>query len=242
MGLFKKKKDKLITEKLPKHIAFIMDGNGRWATSRGMPRTFGHREGANAMARVVEACLEYGIKVASFFTFSTDNWKRPKQEIDYIFELASEFSKKLTEQPYANDIKIVTIGDISKLPQETQNIINEAKERTKNGGNLIVNLAINYGGREEVISAINTMINDGVKNVTKDILNNYLYTKEICDPDFVVRSSGEKRVSNFMIYQMAYSEFYFIDKHWPDFDKETVYDCLLEYQKRNRRFGAVSNK
>lgn len=238
MGLFKNNKE-LLTEKLPRHLAFIMDGNGRWATKRGMPRTFGHREGANAMIRVVEACLDYGIKEVSFFTFSTENWKRPQKEIDYIFELASEFSNKLTEKDYSKQIKIMTIGDLSALPEETQRIISNAKEKTKNGQDMIVNLAINYGGRDELVYAVNNIIKDGVQKVDKQILGSYLYTKELSDPDLVVRSSGEQRVSNFMLYQMAYSEFYFIKKHWPDFDKKTVLECLLEYQKRNRRFGEV---
>lgn len=238
MGLFSKKKV-LDTNKLPRHLAFIMDGNGRWATAKGMPRTYGHREGANAMIRVVEACLDFGIKEVSFFTFSTENWKRPKNEIDYIFELASEFSKKLTEKEYSNDIKIMTIGDLSALPEETQKIIADAKQQTINGQKMIVNLAINYGGRDEIVMAVNNIIKDGINNVTKDTISQYLYTKDLSDPDLVVRSSGEQRVSNFMLYQMAYSEFYFIKKHWPDFNKDTVLDCILEYQKRNRRFGEV---
>ena len=238
MGLFSKKKV-LDANNLPRHLAFIMDGNGRWATAKGMPRTYGHREGANAMIRVVEACLDFGIKELSFFTFSTENWKRPKKEIDYIFELASEFSKKLTEKKYANDIKIMTIGDLSALPEETQKIIADAKQQTINGQKMIVNLAINYGGRDEIVMAVNNIIKDGINNVTKDTISQYLYTKDLSDPDLVVRSSGEQRVSNFMLYQMAYSEFYFIKKHWPDFNKDTVLDCILEYQKRNRRFGEV---
>ena len=238
MGLFSKKKV-LDANNLPRHLAFIMDGNGRWATAKGMPRTYGHREGANAMIRVVEACLDFGIKELSFFTFSTENWKRPKKEIDYIFELASEFSKKLTEKKYANDIKIMTIGDLSALPEETQKIIADAKQQTINGQKMIVNLAINYGGRDEIVMAVNNIIKNGINNVTKDTISQYLYTKDLSDPDLVVRSSGEQRVSNFMLYQMAYSEFYFIKKHWPDFNKDTVLDCILEYQKRNRRFGEV---
>ena len=238
MSLFKSKKN-IDQNNIPTHIAFIMDGNGRWALRRGMPRTYGHREGANAMMRVVESCLDYGVKELSFFTFSTENWKRPQGEIDYIFELASEFSEKLTEQKYHKDIKLITSGDISALPSTTQKVIEDVKERTKFGNKMVVNLAINYGGRDEIINAINHILRDKLEHVDKQIFNSYLYTSELSDPDLVVRSSGEKRLSNFMLYQMAYSEIYFVKKHWPDFDKNTVKDCILEYQKRNRRFGAV---
>jgi len=240
MNLFKRRK-KIDTDisKLPTHIAFIMDGNGRWATSRGMPRTMGHKEGVNAMKRVVRTCYDFGIKVVSFFVFSVENWKRPQGEIDYIFNLAKEFSSDVNEEYKEKSVKLVTMGDLSKLPIDTQENIQKIKDDTFKNDKMIVNLAINYGGRDDIVNAVQKIINDKVIEPSKELISKYLYSSELPDPDMVIRSSGEQRLSNFMLYQMAYSEIYFIKKHWPDFNKGTVEDIIEEYQKRNRRYGGL---
>lgn len=237
MGLFKKKQKQFAS--LPKHIAFIMDGNGRWATKLGMPRTYGHKMGVSAIERVVDACLEFKIKVVSFFVFSTENWSRPKEEIDYIFGLAKDFFNQNNNNKYDDkNIKVVVSGNTDRLDSEIREIIDKTIEKTKNNDGLIVNFAINYGGRDEIVMACNKLIKKG-KEATKEDFANELYTSALPDPDIVVRTSGEVRISNFMLYQMAYSELFFPKKYWPDFDKKDVVKILEQYQNRNRRFGKI---
>jgi undecaprenyl diphosphate synthase len=236
---FKKKKKEVVFDNLPTHIAFIMDGNGRWAKKRGMPRTFGHKMGIEAMKKVVQACFDFKIKVVSFFAFSTENWKRPKDEVDYIFKLAGDYVDDICKQYKSEGIKIVTMGDLSRLPELTQNQIKKATEETKNGTKLIVNLGINYGGRDEILIAINNILKDKLEKIDFDTFKNYLFTSNIPDPDLIVRTSGEQRISNFMLYQMAYSEFLFVDTYWPDFGYKDVEKCIIEYQNRDRKFGAL---
>lgn len=235
----KKTKVSINQENLPTHLAFIMDGNGRWATKRNLPRTFGHKEGVNAMKRVVDACIDYGIKFVSFFAFSTENWKRPKEEIDYIFSLANDFINSFLHESEEKDIKVLTMGDISKLPDYLQNSINNVVERTSNNKSLVVNLAINYGGKQDIINAFNKAIKDGVKYFNEQTLDVYLSSNNIPNPDMVIRTSGEQRISNFMLYQMAYSELYFPKIFWPDFDKGQVLGVIQEFQKRIRRYGGL---
>ncbi len=241
---FSKKKTKqkeIDKERLPEHIAFIMDGNGRYAISRGMPRTFGHRQGLEALKRIIEESYNLGIKVLSFYMFSTENWKRPKEEIDYIFSLANEFKNETKDNYVDKGIKVVTMGDLTKLPVDLQGNLAELVNDTKDNNKMIVNLGINYGGRDEIIRACNQIIADGIKTVDKDIFKSYLYTNALPDPDIVVRTSGEMRVSNFMLYQLAYSEFIFPKKHWPEFGKKDLEDIIIEYQSRDRRFGGLKS-
>ena len=241
MWFFKSKKKELDKQKMPSHIAFIMDGNGRWAKKRGMPRTFGHRMGVEAVKRVQSACSEYGIKAASFFVFSTENWKRPKEEVDYIFSLVHEmFDDAMKEcNNKDNQWKLVVSGDLSKLAEKTRLKIEEAIEKTKDNTGMICNFAINYGGRDEIIRACNNLIEKG-KKVTAEDFEKELYTAGLPDLDIVVRTSGEVRLSNFMLYQLAYSELFFIKKFWPDMKKSDIEEILYDFQNnRNRRFGKI---
>lgn len=241
MWFLKSRKKDLDKNKMPKHIAFIMDGNGRWAKRRGMPRTFGHRMGVEAVKRVQEACSDNGIKAVSFFVFSTENWKRPKEEVDYIFSLVHEmFEDAMTEcNKPGHNWKLQVSGDLSRLEEKTRLKIEEALENTKNNTGMICNFAINYGGRDEILKVCNSLIKQG-KEVTLEDFEKELYTANLPDLDIVVRTSGEYRLSNFMLYQLAYSELFFIKKNWPDMNKHDIEEILYEFQNnRNRRFGKI---
>lgn len=221
------------------HLAIIMDGNGRWAIKRGKPRLYGHKAGIESFKRTIKACLELGIKVLSVYAFSTENWSRPKEEVDGIMNLINKFCKTDSEYAIENGIKVVTMGDITKLPTELQNSLNNIKEKTQNNNKLILNIGINYGARAEIVRAVNNIIVDGVKDCSEETFKSYLYTASLPDPDLIIRASGEKRLSNFMLFQCAYSEFYFPKIHWPDFNKKVIQKAIKVYQKRNRRFGGL---
>ncbi len=240
--MFKKKEklsDKIDFSRLPHHIAFIMDGNGRWAKKRGRLRTFGHKIGAESMEVVVRHARDLGIKVVSFFAFSTENWNRPKDEVDEIFNIARKLLVNKKESFLKSNMRVIVIGDRSRLPLDLQKEIVECENLTKNNDGLVVNVALNYGGRAEIIGAINKIIKDGVKEVNEEIFKSYLQTSNIPDPDLVIRTSGEQRLSNFMMYQCAYSELYFPKIHWPDFREKQLDEAIIEFQKRDRRFGAI---
>ncbi len=230
---------KLNPNNLPVHVAFILDGNGRWAKRRGMPRPMGHKAGIIACKETVKNCLDLGIKVVSYYAFSTENWNRPQEEIDTIFSLLRDFIKNDLDDVFANDVKLVVSGDYTKFPQDLVEELELNMEKTKNNTKLILNLCINYGGRPEIIRAINNIIASGVKQVDEKLVSSYLYTANLPDPDFVVRTSGENRISNFMLWQNAYAEFYFPKVLWPDFNKKELIKALIEYQGRNRRFGKI---
>lgn len=225
--------------KLPNHIAIIMDGNGRWATKRGLPRYFGHKAGVKAIKRTILACQKFGIKYCTFFAFSTENWKRSKEEIDGIFSLLRDYLAVENNFFTKNKIKLNTIGDLSPFPDDLQNALKSTIEKTKNYDNLIVTIALNYGGRDDLVRAFNKMLKDKVENVDEKTILNYLDTSSLPEPDFVIRTSGEERISNFMLYQMAYSELYFPKVYWPDFNEKQLKKCLKIYQKRNRRYGGI---
>ena len=235
---FLNKKKQAFT-RIPKHIAFIMDGNGRWAQRLGMPRTFGHLKGVDAVKRVIKACAEVGVKVISFFVFSTENWARPKEEVDYIFSLAQKMMNDAETTYKDSNYKVHISGDIEPLDEETKNAINRALESTKESTGMIINFAINYGSRDEILNACNRLIEKGTE-VTMEEFKNELYTADLPDPDIVVRTSGEVRLSNFLLYQLAYSELFFVKKYWPDFGERDVYNILKEYQTRNRKFGKIN--
>lgn len=240
--MFKKKEklsDKIDFSRLPHHIAFIMDGNGRWAKKRGRFRTFGHKIGAESMEVVVRHARDLGIKVVSFFAFSTENWNRPKDEVGEIFNIARKLLVDKRESFLKSNMRVIVIGDRSRLPLDLQKEIVECENLTKNNDGLVVNVALNYGGRAEIIGAINKIIKDGVKEVNEEIFKSYLQTSNIPDPDLVIRTSGEQRLSNFMMYQCAYSELYFPKIHWPDFREKQLDEAIIEFQKRDRRFGAI---
>ena len=227
---------------IPKHIAIIMDGNGRWATKKGKPRLFGHKAGIDSLKRTIQACLDLNINVLSIFAFSTENWKRPQSEVDGIFNLVDEFNKDEINNFVTKGVKVRTMGDLSRLPQKLQCSIEKIQEQTKNNKKLILNIGLNYGGRAEIVWAVNQAISKGVKNFTQEDIQNNLYTHDLLDPDLIIRASGENRISNFMLFQCAYSEFYFPKVHWPDFNKKQILKAIKVYQKRNRRFGGLKQE
>lgn len=224
---------------LPRHIAFIIDGNGRWAKARNLPRTVGHKQGVEAVKNTIDNCLEEGIEVVSFFCFSTENWSRPKEEVDEIFRLFNVFFSKYEKSFIEKGIKLIHSGDVNGLDSKTRRNILELEEKTYNNKKMICNLCINYGSKQEIVRAVNELIKENKKTITEQDIENHLYTKNIGNPDFIIRTSGEQRLSNFMLFQSAYSEFYFPKLFWPDFDKKALIDALEEYKKRNRRYGKI---
>lgn len=252
MGIFfkRKKKDSSIVEKLdksriPSHVAIIMDGNGRWAKSRNLPREMGHRAGIEAIRDIVRASSEIGIKVLTLYAFSTENWKRPVIEVSSLMDLLVEYLRNEVKELNKNNVKIMAIGDITKLPDICQKeLIRSFKETCSNTG-LILNLALNYGGRAEIASAVRKICEDVKKGyikpeeVCETTISNYISTHGLPDPDLIIRPSGELRLSNFLLWQCAYSEFWFSDINWPDFRKEDLYKAIYDYQMRDRRFGGI---
>lgn len=226
-------------KKLPKHIGFIVDGNGRWAKKRGLPRSFGHRVGLNTLKKAVIKSFDLGIKAVSIFGFSTENWNRPKEELDYLFNLFIEFLQTDTFDYNGYGIKLNIMGDYTKFPPALVSAVEKKLEETKNNKNFILNLGINYGGQDELVRAFNILAEQNKKNITKQDIEANLYTAGMDMPDLVVRTSGEQRISNFMLWQMAYSELYFTKTLWPDFNEKCLIKALKNYQKRNRRFGAI---
>lgn len=240
MKILEKKLEKqLEPSKFPRHIAFIIDGNGRWAKKRDKIRSYGHKYGIKACKTTIDNCLRLGIKYVSMYGFSTENWNRPQEELDTLFELFSNFIDTELEPMLKKDIKFIVSGDYSKFPKKLVDAVEYAVEKSKNNSKMVLNLCINYGGRPEIVRAVNSIIKEGVKEVDEKTISNYLYTAEIPDPDFIVRTSGEQRLSNFMLWQMSYAELYFPKTFWPDFNTKELYKALINYSKRNRRFGAI---
>lgn len=247
-------KDKNIQEELkksgeiPVHIAIIMDGNGRWAKKRGLPRVAGHKRGVDTVKEIVEACAEIGVKFLTLYTFSTENWKRPKDEVSTLMRLLLKSLKDRVNELNENDIRLTTIGDLDALPEEVQKQLKIDIERTKNNKKMVLNLALSYSGRWELLEAIKEISKLSAKGeiAEKDIdekfVSSFLTTKDIPDPDLVIRTSGEFRVSNFLLWQIAYSEFVITETFWPDFSKYDLYDAIKIFQKRERRFGKVSEQ
>ena len=234
--IFKKRPN---PDKLPQHVAFIMDGNGRWAKRRGLPRNFGHMMGYARMVRVVKHCANIGIPVVSIYAFSTENWKRPQAEIDEIFRIVRENMERDIPIFNENGIRVVTMGDITKFPDDLQQSLVKTVESTKNNNRCTLNLCVNYGGRDEIVRAVNKIISNDIKLISEEDFSKHLWNFELPDPDLVVRTSGEQRVSNFMLWQMAYSEFLFVREHWPSMNERLVNKCISAFQKRNRRFGKI---
>lgn len=238
-------KNKIDLNLLPSHIGIIMDGNGRWAKKRSLPRNFGHQEGMERVIEVVENATKLGIKHLTLYAFSTENWKRPKLEIEGLMKILILYIRNELDKLNKNNVKLNILGDISKLPKTARNEVERAIKTTKNNDKMILNIALNYGGRDEIIYGIKGLLNDiELGKISKDELNednfkNYLYTKGQPDVDLLIRASGEQRISNFMLYQMAYAEFWFSDVLWPDFKEKHLYEAILDYQQRNRRFGGI---
>lgn len=232
-------------DKVPAHIAIIMDGNGRWAKSRFMPRTYGHKVGVETIRKVVKECSRLGVKYLTLYAFSTENWKRPKDEVSALMGLLVKYLRNELEELHKNNVIILTIGDISKLPQACIEELDHAKEKTKDNTGLVMSLALNYGGRNDLVNAVKKIsqeVVDGkisVDDIGDDLISSHLSTKESPDPDLVVRTSGEQRLSNFLLWELAYSEFYFADIHWPDFDEKELQKAIFAYQSRDRRFGGI---
>ena len=225
-------------DRLPKHIAIIMDGNGRWATNRNKPRVFGHNEGMKRVVDVVENSLNIGIKYLSLYAFSTENWKRPQKEIDFLMQILIKYIDDQLNKLVTQGVKINILGDISVLPEKVIQKIEYALDSTKDNDKLILNIAINYGSRQEILKAVNTAIEKG-EILTDDEFSNLLYTRNQPDVDLLIRPGGEKRLSNFLLYQMSYAELYFSDIYWPDFKLESLIDAIYWYQNRDRRFGGL---
>ena len=234
--------NKIDKNRSPNHIAIIMDGNGRWAQKRFLPRLAGHKAGVDALKRVTEAGKELGVKVMSFFAFSTENWKRDKEEVEGIFDLVKLHLTENYESFITGKVQIRTMGDISKLPSDLYNLLADVTEKTKHNTEFIVNIGLNYGSKAELCRAVNSLISKGLKNITEEDIQKELYTNNLPDPDLIIRTSGEQRLSNFMLYQAAYSEFYFPKTYWPDFNKKHLIKAIKEYQSRDRRYGNIKQE
>ena len=232
-------------EKIPKHIAIIMDGNGRWAQARKLPRVMGHKAGVETVRTVVKKCNSLGVKYLTLYMFSTENWKRPKDEVNSLMKLLAQYLRSEFDELNSNNVVINHIGDISKLPEICQQELTDAYEKTKDNTGLVLTLAINYGGRDEIIYAVKRLYKDisekgiNIDDIDKDLFNNYLYTAEMPDPDIIIRPSGEQRLSNFLLWQCAYSEFWYSDINWPDFTDSDLEKAIYDYQHRDRRFGGI---
>lgn len=235
-------------KRLPEHIAVIMDGNGRWAGIRGLPRIAGHREGINSVREIVTSCREIGIKILTIYAFSAENWKRPELEVNTLMAFLEEYLQKELNTLMKNNIRFMTIGQIGKLPGSVRKWIRKVEKETENNRAMILNLALSYGGRTEIVDAIKSIAEDVVngrislKEIDINLFSNYLYTKGLSDPDLMIRTSGETRVSNFLLWQIAYTELYFTKTLWPDFRRHDLLLAILDYQQRERRFGRVEEQ
>ena len=231
--------------KLPVHIAIIMDGNGRWAQKKGLPRVMGHKAGMEALKKTVKSCSDLGIKILTVYAFSPENWNRPQDEVNYLMDLLVEYMRKEVNALHKNKVKIKLLGEVDMLPDQTRIEIEEAIELTKNNEGLQFNIALNYGGRAEILRACRNLIKDleagklDMDSADEKVFSSYLYTSNDPDPDLIIRTSGEQRISNFLLWQGAYSELLFVDRLWPDFDEAVLHSAILEYKNRNRRFGAL---
>lgn len=232
-------------ENLPKHIAIIMDGNGRWAKKRFLPRTAGHKAGVETVRTVITECKRLGIKHVTLYTFSTENWKRPALEVETLMTLLQSYLKKEVAELNRNNVKLTAIGDIEKLPKSCLEELKKAMELTKNNDGPNLNLALNYGGRYDITNAVKQISRDienhklNSESITEETIKNYLSTKSIPYPDLVIRTSGEQRLSNFLLWELAYAELYFTDVFWPDFDEKELQKAIYAYQNRDRRFGGL---
>mgnify|MGYP001375303159 FL=1 len=233
---------------IPKHVAVIMDGNGRWAKKRGLKRENGHREGRKSVRKIIECCVELGIKNLTLYAFSTENWNRPKLEIDFLMQLLFLSLKGELKTLNKNNIKFETIGNLDRLPKKISNYLGKVKLKTRYNSKLTLTLALSYGSRNEIVNVVREL-SDKVKNniissknIDETVINDHLYTRNLPDVDLLIRTSGEKRISNFLLWQIAYSELYFTKKLWPDFRKKDLYKAIISYQNRERRFGKTSEQ
>jgi undecaprenyl diphosphate synthase len=236
------------TNNLPKHIAIIMDGNGRWAKQRGFIRAFGHENGTKAVKIAIETSAKLGIEFLTLYAFSTENWNRPKLEVETLMKLLIKSIKEELKTLQKNNIKLNTIGDLEKLPKSTQKALLDVIEKTKDNTRLTLTIALSYGSREEIVNTVKNICNKVKNNIISidtiddSIINEHLYTQNLPDVDLLIRTSGEHRISNFLLWQIAYAELYFTPILWPDFKEEDLYEAIISYQKRERRFGKTSEQ
>jgi undecaprenyl diphosphate synthase len=240
--------EKVKAAAIPEHVAIIMDGNGRWAKKRHLPRVAGHHEGMKTVRKITRTANRLGIKVLTLYAFSTENWKRPKLEVEYLMKLPEEFLSTYLPELKAENVKVQMMGCKEKIPPHTQRAINKAISETAQNDGLILNFALNYGSRDEIMRAVRNILMDvknGIMNeneLTEEVFHQYLMTHGLQDPDLLIRTSGEIRLSNFMLWQLAYTEFVFTDVLWPDFDEEHFLSAIEEYQKRSRRYGGLKSE
>ncbi len=229
--------------RLPVHVAIIMDGNGRWAAKRGLPRLVGHRAGTENLRRVIRACVEFGVKYLTIYAFSTENWGRPKEEVDGLMHILEDVIDRELNELHEEGVQLRHIGHLDALSEHLRSKVTRAIELTRNNDRLVLNLAFNYGGRDEIVCAIREIVEEGLKpeEITADIVSQHMFTAGLPDPDLIIRTSGEMRVSNFLIWQGAYSEWYVTSDFWPDFDREALLKALIDYGQRDRRYGRVSS-
>jgi undecaprenyl diphosphate synthase len=235
--------DKSALTKIPAHVAIIMDGNGRWAQKRGLPRKEGHRAGVENMRRVLEAAVELGVPVLTVYAFSTENWARPEDEVHGLLGILEETIRREVPELHKNGVKLRHLGRLDGISEQMRQAVHAAIELTKNNDRIVLNVAFNYGGRAEILDAIRKMISEHVPpdKVDEALFASYLYTAGLPDPDLIVRTAGEMRLSNFLIWQAAYAEYYSTPTFWPDFDKQELYNALLAFSQRQRRFGKLEN-
>ncbi|MBX5492065.1 MAG: isoprenyl transferase [Chloroflexi bacterium] len=226
---------------VPRHVAIIMDGNGRWAQARGLPRLAGHRAGTENTRRIIEACVEFGVPMLTLYAFSTENWYRPREEVDGLLDILAEVIDRELDELHANGVQLRHLGSPEGLPESLRRKVQHAVELTRNNTRLTLNVAFNYGGRAEILQAVRRILADGVRpeEVTEELFASYLHTAGMPDPDLIIRTAGEMRLSNFLLWQAAYAEYFSTPIHWPDFGKADFYRALCAYSQRQRRFGRV---
>lgn len=235
-------------EDIPTHIAIIMDGNGRWAKKRSMPRVAGHHEGMKNVRKITRCACDLGVKVLTLYAFSTENWKRPKSEVEFLMRLPEQFLTSFLPELMERNIKVEMIGVMDSLPEYTQSALRKAMDETKDNTGLVLNFAMNYGGRAEIVMAMQQLMNDveagrlTIDELNEQHISQYVMTAHLPEPDLLIRTSGEVRISNFMLWQLAYTEFWFTDTHWPDFDEACLKEAISVYQNRNRRYGGLKGE
>jgi undecaprenyl diphosphate synthase len=240
--------DKIDITNLPKHLAIIMDGNGRWAKKQGFLRTLGHESGTKSVKEIIKSSAKLGIENLTLYAFSTENWNRPKIEVDTLMKILVRSLKKELKTLQDNNIKLYTIGNLEKLPKSAQNELIDVIDKTKNNSRMTLTLALSYGSREEIVNAVRNISNKvknniiSIDSIDDSIINEHLYTRNLPEVDLLIRTSGEHRISNFLLWQIAYAELYFTDILWPDFKEEDLYEAIISYQKRERRFGKTSEQ
>jgi len=236
---------KLDPSKIPEHVAIIMDGNGRWATQKGLPRTAGHKEGVEALLRTVKACGDVGVRMLTVYAFSTENWERPRDEVDFLISFFASTIDRVTKDLVENEIRLRFFGRLDAFPEEVRGKMREAMDRTKDNAKFGLNVMVNYGGRAEIVDAVSKIVQQSEKGqiksgeISEKVIENNLYTAGLPDPELLIRTAYERRISNFLLWQLAYTELYFTKTLWPDFDKTKLVDAIADFQKRNRKFGRI---